>query len=95
MPATRPSASLIFWCLFGFIGSGYEHSVANMTLLLIALWATIPDTVTWAGFAYNLFWVTLGNIVAGAGIMGLGYWIMSQPFEGPAPAALASLDPAE
>ncbi|HTZ36765.1 MAG TPA: formate/nitrite transporter family protein, partial [Stellaceae bacterium] len=23
----------IFWCLFGFIGSGYEHSVANMTLL--------------------------------------------------------------
>ncbi|MGE5270986.1 MAG: formate/nitrite transporter family protein, partial [Thiohalocapsa sp.] len=27
----------IFWCLFGFIGSGYEHSVANMTLLLVAL----------------------------------------------------------
>jgi formate/nitrite transporter FocA (FNT family) len=29
---------LIFWCLFGFIGTGYEHSVANMTLLIIALW---------------------------------------------------------
>ena len=27
---------LIFWCLFAFIGSGYEHSVANMTLLSLA-----------------------------------------------------------
>jgi nitrite transporter NirC len=70
---------LIFWCLFGFIGSGYEHSVANMTLLLIALLGDHPDTITWGGLVYNLFWVTIGNIIAGAGIMGLGYWTMSRP----------------
>ena len=69
---------LIFWCLFGFIGSGFEHSVANMTLLLIALMGDHPETVTWLGLAYNLLWVTVGNIVAGAGIMGLGYWYMSR-----------------
>jgi len=69
----------IFWCLFAFIGSGYEHSVANMTLLLIALLGEHPDTVTWGGLAYNLFWVSLGNIVAGAGIMAAGYWTMSRP----------------
>jgi nitrite transporter len=69
----------IFWCLFGFIGSGYEHSVANMTLLLIALLGKHPDTVTWGGLAYNLFWVTLGNIVSGAGFMGLGYTAASAP----------------
>src|SRR5579863_1067908 len=69
----------IFWCLFGFIGSGYEHSVANMTLLLIALLTDHPDTVTWGGFFYNMFWVTLGNIVSGAGFVGLGYWAMSRP----------------
>jgi nitrite transporter NirC len=28
---------LIFWCLFAFIGSGFEHSIANMTLLAIPL----------------------------------------------------------
>ncbi len=28
---------LIFWCLFAFIGAGFEHSVANMTLLGIGL----------------------------------------------------------
>lgn len=70
---------LIFWCLFGFIGSGYEHSVANMTLLLIALLVDHPDTITWSGLVYNLLWVTVGNIIAGAGIMGLGYWYMSRP----------------
>ena len=68
----------IFWCLFAFIGSGYEHSVANMTLLLIALLGDHPATVTWGGFAWNMAWVTAGNIVSGAGIMGLGYWAMSR-----------------
>jgi nitrite transporter len=85
----------IFWCLFGFIGSGYEHSVANMTLLLVALLGSHPDTVTWGGLIYNLFWVSLGNIVAGAGFMGVGYWVMSRPYATPAPAALGSLGPAE
>ena len=69
----------IAWCLFGFVGSGYEHSVANMTLFLVALFADHPATITWGGLAYNLFWVTLGNIVAGAGIMGLGYAVASTP----------------
>lgn len=69
----------IFWCLFGFIGSGYEHSVANMTLLLIALLSPHPDTITWAGFGWNMLWVSLGNIVAGAGFMALGYWTASRP----------------
>jgi len=31
------------------------------------------DTTTWGGLAYNPFWVTLGDIVSGALIMGLGY----------------------
>ena len=31
----------IFWCLYAFIASGFEHSVANMTLLAIALLAPI------------------------------------------------------
>jgi nitrite transporter len=87
---------LIFWCLFAFIGSGYEHSVANMTLLLIALLGPHPATVTWGGLAYNLFWVTIGNIISGAGIMGLGYWWMSRPAgTAAAPTAVPAMDAAE
>ncbi len=73
---------VIFWCLYAFIASGFEHSVANMTLFSIALLADHPANVTFAGMAWNLLWVTLGNIVSGAGVMGLGYWAASR-----APAA--------
>ncbi|HEV2335767.1 MAG TPA: nitrite transporter NirC [Stellaceae bacterium] len=69
---------VIFWCLYAFIASGFEHSVANMTLFSIALLAPHPPTVTLAGMGWNLLWVTMGNIVSGAGIMGLGYWAASR-----------------
>ena len=65
----------IAWCLFGFVASGYEHSIANMTLFAVALFSTHPAEVTWAGAAYNLFWVTLGNVIAGALFMAGAYWI--------------------
>ncbi len=68
---------LIFWCLFAFIASGFEHSVANMTVFSIALLSEHPDTVTFSGAARNLLWVTIGNAISGAGLMGVGYWIAS------------------
>ena len=54
---------LIFWCLFAFIACSYEHSIANMTLLSMSLFAPHTGTVSWLGFVRNLFYVTLGNIV--------------------------------
>jgi nitrite transporter NirC len=60
------------------IASGCEHSVPNMTLLSIALLAEHPPTVTLGGVAWNLLWVTIGNAVSGARIMGLGYWAASR-----------------
>jgi len=84
----------IFWCLFAFIGSGFEHSVANMTLLTIALLSEHPDGVSLAGMMHNLLWVTLGNVVSGAGIMGLGYWAMSRPAAAPKPLLVVSSDAA-
>jgi nitrite transporter NirC len=68
---------LIFWCLFAFIATGFEHSIANMTIFAIALLSEHPDTITVAGAARNLLWVTIGNAVSGAGMMGLGYWLVS------------------
>jgi nitrite transporter NirC len=82
----------IFWCLFGFIGSGYEHSIANMTIFAVALLGNHPDTVTVGGMFHNLLWVTLGNIVSGALFMGVGYWaaskapIVTVPGDGTVPA---------
>lgn len=78
---------VIFWCLFAFIASGYEHSVANMTLFSIALLAEHGEAVSLAGMAHNLLWVTLGNAVAGSLFMAAGYWYASKPALAPAEAA--------
>ncbi|MCX8129614.1 MAG: formate/nitrite transporter family protein [Clostridia bacterium] len=65
---------LIFWCLFGFVGAGFEHSVANMSLLGMNIFVNGNSAlVSWTGFAYNITVVSLGNIVGGL-IIGGVYW---------------------
>jgi nitrite transporter NirC len=68
---------LIWWCMFTFITSGYEHSIANMCGLLLGLLVPHGDTITWGGYAYNLSLATLGNIIGGAVFVGGVYWIGS------------------
>jgi nitrite transporter len=68
---------LIFWCLFAFIGSGFEHSIANQSLLSMALFLPHPDLVTWSGFIWNQAWVTLGNVIGGGIFVGGLYWLAS------------------
>ena len=72
---------VIFWCLFAFIALGFEHSVANMTLLLAALAGAHPETVNWYGFGHNLLWVSLGNVIGGGGFVGLAYWFITAAAE--------------
>lgn len=72
---------LIFWCLFAFIASGFEHSIANMTLLSVALFVEHTPAVSWAGFGNNLLWVTLGNIIGGGLFVGGLYWFASRKEE--------------
>jgi nitrite transporter len=82
---------LIFWCLFAFIGAGFEHSVANMTLLGMAVLVPHdPSLVSWAGFARNLLPVTLGNVVGGAVFVAGAYWFATRE-----PAALAQVGASE
>lgn len=90
--------AMIWWCLLAFIGSGYEHSVANMTLLSIAnLLPAGSAAVSWTGMAYNLTIVTAGNVVSGAIMMGAAYWFVTDAGTGPAeqPTAAARDAPSE
>lgn len=65
---------MIFCCIFPFITSGFEHSVANMTLLSIALMIPHSELVTIGGFFANLIPVSLGNIIGGALVIGAAFW---------------------
>ena len=69
---------MIWWCMFTFITSGYEHSVANMTGLMLGL--LLPHqsmNISLNGYAYNLALSTLGNIIGGALFVAGLYWIGS------------------
>jgi nitrite transporter NirC len=67
---------MIWWCMFTFITSGYEHSIANMCGLMLGVLIN-PEVATWSGYGYNLALSTLGNIVGGAVFVAGLYWIGS------------------
>lgn len=68
---------MIFWCLFAFITAGFEHSIANMTLLAIGLFIPHAAGVTWSGYAYNIALASLGNMIGGIVFVALTYWYIS------------------
>lgn len=64
---------MIAWCLFAFIASGFEHSIANMTIFSMALFLEHPETISIGGMFANLIPVTIGNFIGGGLILGGSY----------------------
>ena len=77
---------VIWWCLLAFIASGYEHSIANMTLFALSWLGQHNANLTLAGIGHNLLWVTLGNTFSGVVLMGLGYWYATPKHQRPFPS---------
>lgn len=61
----------VLWPVTVFVALGLEHSVANMFLFPAGLWAGSEATA--AGMLANMLWVSLGNIIGGAGGVALAY----------------------
>ena len=83
-------AMMIFFIIWLFIISGFEHSIANMYyipagilakgnsqwLAMSGLGAERLAGLNWGAFiTKNLIPVTLGNIVGGSGMVGFLYWL--------------------
>lgn len=76
-------AVAIVFPISAFVAAGFEHSVANMYFLPLAMLlqtfestGATPNTVTWVGFFSNLVPVILGNIVGGSVLVGLVYHVI-------------------
>ncbi len=69
---------MIFWCLFAFITSGFEHSIANMTALTIGLLSPMDQAITLGGYFTNIFVVTAGNMVGAILFLAIPYFIISK-----------------
>ncbi len=72
---------VIGWCLLAFIASGFEHSVANMTVHLLALFGPPNADIHPGGAVHNLCWVTLGNVIGGGLFVGIAYHLQAKPVE--------------
>ena len=68
-----------------FVAAGFEHSVANMYFIPLAIFlkgsVAVPSgmnlaSLDWNGFAGNLIPVTLGNIVGGSVMVALVYYLI-------------------
>lgn len=70
--------TMIFWCLLTFFTAGFEHSIANMTIMSIALINPMGVAVSLGGWAYNLLVVTLGNVVGGVVFVAVPYYLASK-----------------
>jgi formate/nitrite transporter len=90
--STTDKLLAILFPIAAFVAAGFEHSVANMYFIPLALivkwfaadgfWTAIampPDAyagLTAMGLVRNLVPVTLGNIVGGGVLVGLVYWFV-------------------
>jgi nitrite transporter NirC len=82
---------VLWWALLAFIASGFEHSVANMTIFTIGI---LDGSATVGELAANLVWTVPGNVLGGGLIVGLGYaWLGGSRPATSAAAAPAAADP--
>jgi formate transporter len=73
----------IVFPISAFVAAGFEHSIANMFLIPLAMLlqgfgnsGAAAVSITWVGFIGNLIPVILGNIVGGSVLVGLVYHII-------------------
>lgn len=65
---------MIFWCILAFFATGFEHSVANMTLLTLSLMNSGGnEAISMGGYWYNLLTVTAGNMIGAVLLVALPY----------------------
>jgi formate transporter len=87
--STIDRIAVILFPTSAFVAAGFEHSVANMYFVPVALFIRQFDpafaansgvdvgTLTWGHFLVNnLLPVTIGNIIGGAVLVAVVYWFV-------------------
>jgi len=76
-------AVAIVFPVSAFVAAGFEHSIANMYFMPLAMLIQQSgagpaglDAVTWGGMAANLAAVIAGNLVGGSVLVGLTYYVI-------------------
>jgi nitrite transporter NirC len=74
--------ALLWWPLLAFVGSGFEHSVANTAMYTIA---AANGDAAWLDLGRNLLWTVPGNLLGGAVLVAAAYWFIGRAAAADAP----------
>ncbi len=83
-------AVAVIFPITAFVAAGFEHSIANMYLMPLAMLVQQAGpqagqaAVTWGGMAGNLLPVVAGNLLGGSVLVGLTYHVIYGRTEKPA-----------
>jgi len=73
----------IVFPISAFVAAGFEHSVANMYIIPLAMLlqafgsgGETANAITWVGFFHNMVPVILGNIAGGSVLVALVYYVI-------------------
>ena len=69
---------MVIWCILIFMLCGFEHSVANMSIISQVLIHGGAPGVSLPLYLKSLLFVSAGNIVGGVGFVALPYAVMAQ-----------------
>lgn len=66
---------MVFWCIIVFMVCGFEHSIANMSIVGVGL---VNGGVTIGQYLYSILVASLGNMIGGAVFVALPYHLISK-----------------
>lgn len=66
---------MIFWCIFVFMVCGFEHSIANMSIIGVAV---ANGSVGVGQYFYSVLLATVGNMIGAVVFVSLPYHVISK-----------------
>lgn len=69
---------MVIWCIMIFMLCGFEHSVANMSIIGAVLIHGGAEGVTLFGYVKSLFFVSIGNMIGGVFFVALPYAVIAK-----------------
>lgn len=69
---------MIIWCILIFMICGFEHSIANMSIIGVGMLNAGEAAIPVSGYLCNLLFVSLGNVIGGVGFVAVPYAVISK-----------------
>lgn len=69
---------MVIWCILIFMVCGFEHSIANMSIIAVGLLNPVGQSIPVSGYILNLVLVTIGNMIGGGLFVALPYYIIGK-----------------